>query len=128
MNRHHLTRLRFLSVSGFILAAAILFACESKSVKNDYLPLIIELHSIECSQLNKHNVQYAVNEKNIYGFKSVAFDLMFTKSPDARLIARYEEISNKLADYERYLEEDDKDEYIEEYNKIYTSECSSPLK
>ncbi len=93
-------------------------------MKNDYLPLIIELHSIECAQLNKHNVQYTVNEKNIYGFRSVAFDLLLTKKPDAPLIARYEDICNKLADFERYLEEDDKEEYMKEYNRVYTSGCN----
>ena len=123
MNRYQKIRSRILSLIGCSITIALLISCENESMKNEYLPLIVELHNIECTQLNKHNVNYAVNEKNIYGFRSVAFDLLLTKSPDAPLIARYEDICNKLADYERYLEEDDKAEYVQEYNKVYTSGC-----
>jgi hypothetical protein len=128
MNRYLRIRNKLLSIIGSSLALVMIVSCKGDSARSDYLPLIIELHNIECAQLNKHNVKYAVNTNNIYGFRSVAFDLLLTKNPDAPLIARYEVLCNKLADYERYLEEDDKEEYMKEYNKIYTSDCSGIVK
>lgn len=99
-------------------------SCQKKNFqKDDYLPLMKELHRIECEKLKNEGISFTINDTNIYSFRSIAFDKILTKNPDARLIARYEDLNQKLASIEYWLEDDEKSAYQEDFKKVYLSQC-----
>lgn len=107
-----------LILSGFVFAA-----CESEHSKADYMPLIKELHQIECEQLSKAGINYEVQDTAVYSFRSRAFDKIMTDKPDPKLIAHWEELNQKLAAMEYYMDEFEKNIYHRDFNNIYLKQC-----
>ena len=87
------------------------------------MPLIEELHKIECDQVKKTGISFTVNDTNIYTFRGIAFDRIMTKDINAPLIARYEELYQKLASMEYEMDDTEKLEYREDVKKEYLKNC-----
>ncbi|MBV6477325.1 MAG: hypothetical protein HGGPFJEG_00063 [Ignavibacteria bacterium] len=87
------------------------------------MPLLIEMHKIECDALKKSNVQFVVNDSNVYAFRTIAFDKIITK-PDGKLIAYWEDLNHKLAVIEYYMDEDDKKNYKKNFIEVYKQQCN----
>src|SRR5512139_673984 len=104
----------------YLLLALPIISCQEKNYqKEDYLPLIKELHKIECEKLKTEGISFTINDTNIYSFRSIAFDKILTKNPDARLIAHYEDLNQKLASIEYWLDENQKAVYQEDFKEVY---------
>ena len=103
----------------------ILFSsCKISHQKEDYMPLLNELHKIECDQLKKSGISFNVNDTNIYTFRGIAFDKIMTYKPDAVLIAKYEDLNQKLAAIEFEMDPAEKNEYRENIKKEYLKPCN----
>jgi hypothetical protein len=100
-----------------------LSGCKEAHQKEDYLPLVKALHKIECDQLNKWGIKFTVSDTNIYTFRGIAFDKIMTKDPDAKLIAYYEDLNQKLAAMEYFMDDDEKLKYREDFRKEYLIPC-----
>jgi hypothetical protein len=87
------------------------------------MPLVEELHWLECKQLEKHGVKFEMNDTSVYAFRSAAFDVIMTKKPEAKLIAHYEDLCQKLAAMEFEMDEKEKIEYHYNFNKEYLIPC-----
>lgn len=109
----------------FVLPAIIILfsSCKTSHQKEDYMPLLNELRRIECSQLKKSGISFTVNDTNIYTFRGIAFDKIMTYKPDAILIAKYEDLSQKLAAIEFEMDSEEKTEYRENFKKEYLKPC-----
>lgn len=90
----------------------------------DYTPLVKALHQIECEELNKWGVEFSVNDTNIYTFRGIAFDKIMTKEPDAKRIAYYEDLNQKLAAMEYFMDDDEKMVYRDYFRKEYLKPCA----
>jgi hypothetical protein len=101
----------------------LFYTCNRQHNKADYLPLIKELHEIECEQLIKAGVSTFISDTTIYAFRSRAFDKIMTNKPDAKLIAHYEELNQKLASMEYYMDGFEKKIYQNDFAEIYLKKC-----
>jgi hypothetical protein len=107
-----------------ISAILVLYSCGKPHSKQNYMPLIEELHKIECEQVKKAGISFTVNDTNIYTFRGIAFDRIMTKDINAPLIARYEELYQKLAAMEYEMDDTEKLAYREEVKKEYLKTCN----
>jgi len=107
----------------YTLIAVLAVSCQKSHQKDDYLPLIIELHSIECEKLKSEGITFVINDTNIYAFRSLAFDKILTSNPDARLIAYWEDINQKLASIEYWMDDDEKLQFREDFKQVYLNQC-----
>ncbi len=115
-------RKKFLILS-LMFGLIILISCERPHSKTNYMPLIEELHKIECDQIRRAGIEFIVNDTNIYTFRGVAFDRIMTKDPNAVLIARYEELYQKLAAMEFEMDRKEKTVYHEDLKNEYLKQC-----
>ncbi|MEO8513114.1 MAG: hypothetical protein ABI543_06130 [Ignavibacteria bacterium] len=107
-----------------MLITVIIFAsCEKPHSKTQYIPLVEELHKIECEQLKIAGINFLVNDTNIYTFRGIAFDRIMTKKPNAPLIAHYEELYQKLAVIEFNMDDYEKLKYREDVKSEYLKPC-----
>lgn len=97
--------------------------CAQPHKQKDYIPIIKEIHKIECNQLVKHKINFTVRDTSVYTFRSIAFDLMMTKQPDLKLIAHYEELCQKLAAMEYEMNDEEKEIYNKDYTAEYLKKC-----
>ncbi len=67
--------------------------------------------------LNKGN-----NDTSVYSIRSVAFRAVM-KNKDRKVLARYEDLYQKLADIEHAMSEEQKIQYKTETEKIYQHYC-----
>jgi hypothetical protein len=102
----------------------VLIGCKEAHQKEDYVPLVKALHQIECEELKKWGVQFIVNDTNIYTFRGIAFDKIMTKEPDAKRIAYYEDLNQKLAAMEYFMDDEEKMVYREDLRKEYLNPCA----
>jgi hypothetical protein len=109
----------FLFIVIFLAAAG----CKESHQKEDYLPVINALHRVECEELKKWGIEFTVNDTNIYTFRGIAFDKIMTKNPDAKLIAYYEDLSQKLAAMEYFMDDQEKLKFREDYRNEYMKPC-----
>ncbi len=107
-----------------ISAIIILYSCSKPHSKQNYMPLIEELHKIECDQVKKAGINFTVNDTNIYTFRGIAFDRIMTKDINAPLIAKYEELYQKLAAMEYEMDDAEKLEYREDVKNEYLKNCN----
>lgn len=87
------------------------------------MPLVEELHKIECEQVSKAGIVFIINDTNIYTFRGIAFDRIMTKNPNAALIAHYEELYQKLAAMEFEMDDKEKSVYREDLKNEYLKQC-----
>jgi hypothetical protein len=111
-----------LSVVVFLIVFTAINSCSLKNQDSSYINLIKEMHKIECDALKKSGVTFQVNSSNIYGFRSVAFDKIMTK-PDAKLIAHWEDLNHQLAVIEHYMDDGDKKDFQNNFEKVYLATC-----
>lgn len=104
-------------------AMTVIDSCKKPHQKENYMPLVIELHKIECDHLKKSGILFSVNDTNIYTFRGIAFDKIMTQKPDAALIAHYEDLNQKLAAMEFEMDEQEKAEYKENFKSEYLKKC-----
>lgn len=88
------------------------------------MPLVSELHMLECKQLEKHGINFQIQDTSVYAFRSLAFDVIMTKKPEAKLIAHYEELCQKLAAMEFEMDDMEKIKYKNDFNKEYLNQCN----
>jgi hypothetical protein len=105
------------------LSMFIFVSCERPHSKSEYIPLVEELHKLECQQVIKAGINFTVNDTNIYTFRGIAFDRIMTKNPDAALIAHYEELYQKLAAMEFNMDDNEKLKYREDLKNEYLKPC-----
>lgn len=98
-------------------------SCEKPHSKKNYLPLVEELHKIECEQVKGSGINFTVNDTNIYTFRGIAFDRIMTKKPNAVLIAQYEDLYQKLAVMEYTMDDNEKLTYREDVKTEYLKPC-----
>ena len=110
----------FLIIVIFFVTAA---GCKKSHQRNDYLPVLIALHRVECDELNKWGIEFTVSDTSIYTFRGIAFDKIMTKNPDAKLIAYYEDLNQKLAAMEYFMDDEEKLKFREEYRNEYLKPC-----
>ena len=106
-----------------IVKAAAFSGCSKQHNKADYLPLVNEMHKIECEQLSGAGENTLINDTSIYSFRSKAFDRIMTKKPDAKLIAHWEELNQKLAAMEYFMDEFEKKQYKDDFRSVYMEQC-----
>jgi hypothetical protein len=87
-----------------------------------YIPLLEEVHNIECFHLKNAGIQYN-NETDVYEFRALAFQQVI-KAKDKRVLARYEDIYQKLADIEHMMNDDQKAKYLAETERVYKDKCN----
>ena len=87
------------------------------------MPLLTELHKIECDELKKGGINFTINDTNIYTFRGIAFDRIMTKDPNAKLIAYYEDLNQKLAAMEYFMDDNEKFEYRNDVKNEYLIPC-----
>ena len=113
--------------SGFlliiVLSCFILVTCQTQHNKAEYMPLVTELHQIECEQLGKAGINMQIHDTAVYLFRSKAFDKIMTNKPDPKLIAHWEELNQKLAAMEYYMDDFEKKIYHRDFNDIYLKQC-----
>ncbi len=107
----------------FVLLLCVIYSCKEPHTKANYMPLVTELHQIECEQVKKAGLNFTVNDTNIYTFRGIAFDRIMTKDPNAKLIAHYEDLYQKLAAMEYFMDEDEKSDYRNDVKKEYLIPC-----
>jgi hypothetical protein len=107
----------------FILSLWVMYSCKESHTKANYMPLVTELHQIECEQVKKSGLNFTVNDTNIYTFRGIAFDRIMTKDPNAKLIAHYEDLYQKLAAMEYFMDDEEKSEYRNDVKKEYLIPC-----
>ena len=100
------------------------YTCTKPHSQANYMPLVTELHKLECKQLEKHGVKFEMNDTSVYAFRSVAFDVIMTKKPEAMLIAHYEDLCQKLAAMEYEMDDMEKITYKNDFNKEYMNPCN----
>lgn len=110
-------------IAVLLFAVAVIDTCKKPHQRENYMPLVMELHKIECDELKKSGIQFMVNDTNIYTFRGIAFDKIMTRKPDAVLIAHYEDLNQKLAAMEFEMDEQEKTEYKENLRKEYLKPC-----
>lgn len=98
-------------------------ACKESHQRDDYLPVLIALHRVECEELKKWGIEFTVSDTSIYTFRGIAFDKIMTKDPDAKLIAYYEDLNQKLAAMEYFMDESEKLKYKEDFRNEYIIPC-----
>lgn len=107
-----------------VLLCLILFgSCERPHSKMNYMPLVEELHKIECEQMKSAGAVFTVSDTNIYTFRGAAFDRIMTKNPNAVLIAHYEDLNQKLAAMEFEMDEKERSGYREDFKNVYLRQC-----
>lgn len=106
-----------------IFVAAYAAGCGQDHYKADYMPLLREMHSIECAKLDEAGISKQVNDTSIYAFRTRAFDKIMTHKPDAKLIARYEELNQKLAAMEYVMDAFEKKTYQNDFKEVYMLRC-----
>ncbi len=107
-----------------LLLVTFIIGCKEAHQKEDYIPLVKALHRIECEELSKWGIEFNVSDTNIYTFRGIAFDKIMTKKPDARRIAYYEDLNQKLAAMEYFMDEEEKMNYREDFKEEYLKPCS----
>jgi len=107
-----------------VILAVIIINCENPHSQLDYMPMVTELHKLECNQLKKHGISFTVQDTTVYAFRSVAFDVIMTKNPEAKLIAHYEDLCQKLAAMEYEMDDSEKQTYRKDFNKEYLKSCN----
>lgn len=107
-----------------ITSVLILYSCSKPHSKANYFPLLEELHKIECDQVKKSGINFTVNDTNIYTFRGIAFDRIMTKDINPPLIAKYEDLSQKLAAMEYEMDDTEKLEYREDIKNEYLKTCN----
>jgi uncharacterized lipoprotein YehR (DUF1307 family) len=91
------------------------------SLKNtDYIKMLEEIHDIECTHLQKEDI--LLNDTSVYSIRSVAFQAVM-KNKDRKVLARYEDLYQKLADIEHAMNADQKNKYRLETEEIYKKKC-----
>lgn len=88
--------------------------------KSYYIPLLTELHSIECSFAGIN--QPFKGDSALYAFRAAAFHKLILE-PDRRILARYEDLCQKIAAVEYAIEDGEKELYLQEKCKIYEKGC-----
>jgi len=68
-------------------------------------------------------MDFIVSDTSIYTFRSIAFDLIMTKQPDAKLIAHYEDLCQKLAAMEFEMDDSEKLTYKNDHTSEYLKKC-----
>lgn len=112
------------TVFSILLISLMLFqSCKEPHTKVNYMPLVKELHQIECEQVKSSGINFTVNDTNIYTFRGIAFDRIMTKDPNAKLIAHYEDLYQELAAMEYFMEENEKIEYRNDVKNEYLIPC-----
>ena len=107
-----------------IVITFCVYTCTKPHARTEYMPLVEELHKLECKQLEKHGVKFEMNDTSVYAFRSVAFDVIMTKKPEAMLIAHYEDLCQKLAAMEFEMDDIEKITYKNDFNKEYMNPCN----
>jgi hypothetical protein len=102
---------------------AIAAGCKESHQRENYLPVLKALHSVECEELKKWGIEFTVSDTSIYTFRGIAFDKIMTKNPDAKRIAYYEDLSQKLAAMEYFMDDEEKLVYKEDFRKEYITPC-----
>jgi hypothetical protein len=115
---------KFIALLFTIFFTGILYNCSRPHSQAEYMPLVTELHLLECRQLEKHGIKLQVQDTSVYTFRSVAFDVIMTKKPEARLIAHYEDLCQKLAALEYNMDDREKLIYRDDFNKEYLKPCN----
>jgi len=106
-----------------LVSLIICNSCKEPHTKKNYMPLLTELHKIECDQLKKGGINFIISDTSIYTFRTIAFDRIMTKDPDAKLIAHYEDLNQKLAAMEYFMDESEKLEYRKDLKIEYLIPC-----
>lgn len=88
--------------------------------KMDYIKMLEELHEIECSHLQKEKI--SLNDTSVYSIRSIAFQAVM-KNKDRKVLARYEDLYQKLADIKHAMGDEQKIQYEIETKKIYQTPC-----
>lgn len=111
----------------YIIPAAMLFlfiySCSKTNSGAEYMPLVEELHKIECEQIKKSGINFVINDTNIYTFREIAFETIMTKDVNAAKIAKYEELYQKLAAMEYFMEDSEKIQYYSDVRNVYLKQC-----
>jgi hypothetical protein len=109
----------------------IFISCNEKNSKNNYsasehnyLMLIEELHKIECNKVKEAGIEFNINDTNIYTFRTIAFETIMTNKPDLKLIAYYEEINQKLASIEYFMNDEEKTKFKNDFISQYLKPCN----
>lgn len=97
-----------------------IITAENNSWKTKYLPLIAEVHDIECEHLKKARVD--LQPGSTYDIQATAFQEIM-KDPDRKMLARYEWLSQQLADIHHQMNDEEKQEYQKEVDLIYSKGC-----
>ncbi|HRH66651.1 MAG TPA: hypothetical protein PLU53_10175 [Bacteroidia bacterium] len=88
--------------------------------KENYLPVLTELHQIECTYSEIH--QSFQGDSALYAFRASAFHKLIM-DPDRRILAHYEDLCQKVATIEYTIEGTEKDEYMTEKRRVYEAGC-----
>lgn len=88
--------------------------------KETYLPVLTELHQIECDYSEIH--QAYSGDSALYAFRASAFHKLIME-PDRRILARYEDLCQKIASIEYQIAGNEKDEYLKEKSRVYEAGC-----
>lgn len=105
------------------LLMLIIYSCSEKNSEAEYLPLVEELCKIECEQVKNSGINFVINDTNIYTFRGIAFQRIMTKDVNAVRIAKYEELHQKLAAMEYFMNESEKIQYRKDVRTIYAKQC-----
>lgn len=106
-----------------IIPFAQLISCvpENSGIRpNDYVPLLQDLHAIEC----KHLVEAGKSTRypDAYAFRSAAFQEIL-RDLDRTVLAEYESYYQQLADLEFRMSESEKQAYYKATEDLYKGEC-----
>lgn len=115
--------MKILLIIIFLLSLFTLISCKKPHSQSEYMPLVVELHKIECDQVKKAGISFTVNDTNIYTFRGIAFDRIMTKNPNAVLIAHYEDLYQRLAVMEFNMDDSEKLNYRENVKNEYLKPC-----
>lgn len=88
--------------------------------EQEYLPLLEELHALECEELIKGGKH--VSDTAVYSFRAAAFHEVI-RDLDRRILARYENLCQELANIEYLMPENEKAAYAAAQEKIYKRQC-----
>lgn len=103
----------------FFLIISIL-SCSKNETEKKYLPVLQELHKIECDHINKTGIKQKFN--NAYEFRSAAFQEVL-KNTDRVLLAHYEDLYAELARQEFQMNEKEKKIFYNDIENEYKNEC-----
>lgn len=106
-----------------VIILLLVYSCNRTESNPEYLPLVEELHKIECEQVKNSGREFIINDTNIYTFRGIAFETIMTKDINAVKIAKYEELYQKLAAMEYFMNDSEKKQYRSDVIAVYLRQC-----